>query len=325
VSASTHREGLAPAFAAARTRLGLVALLFALAGVAWWSTVDQMRGMDDGPGTGLGTFGWFLGTWLVMMAAMMLPSVSPTVALYARMSRQRSPVAPYVFTSGYLVLWEAVGVVAYGLSAVAGGVLGNTLAWDRAGHWLAGGILLAAAGYELTPLKNMCLSKCRSPLGLLLGSWRSGLSGAFRMGAQHGAWCVGCCWALMASLFALGVMSIAWMASVAALIAVEKTLPWRRTSRTAPPAFSSCRLRACTRSRHASAESAQEGVKRRARRLTYRSADSGCLSRRLGPARTCRHWLAPPERWPSRLASESKDAAPCSSVITTFPSERHLY
>jgi predicted metal-binding membrane protein len=229
VSASTPGEGLAPAFAAARTRLGLIALLFALAGVAWWSTVDRMRGMDDGPGTDLGTFGWFLGIWLVMMAAMMFPSVSPTVALYARMSRVRSPIAPYVFISGYLAVWAAAGVFAYGLSDAAGGLLGDTLAWNRAGRWLAGGILLAAAGYELTPLKNMCLSKCRSPLGFLLGSWRSGLSGAFRMGAHHGAWCVGCCWALMASLFALGVMSIAWMALVAALIAAEKTLPWRRT------------------------------------------------------------------------------------------------
>jgi predicted metal-binding membrane protein len=87
-----------------------------------------------------------------------------------------------------------------------------------------------AAVYELTPLKDVCLGKCRSPLGFLLGAWREGRSGALRMGARHGAWCVGCCWALMASLFALGVMSIAWMAFVAGLIAVEKTVPWRRVA-----------------------------------------------------------------------------------------------
>ena len=87
-----------------------------------------------------------------------------------------------------------------------------------------------AAAYELTPLKNVCLSKCRSPLGLLLGSWRDGWSGALRMGMRNGAWCVGCCWALMASLFALGVMSALWMAVVAGLIALEKLLPWRRTA-----------------------------------------------------------------------------------------------
>jgi predicted metal-binding membrane protein len=88
--------------------------------------------------------------------------------------------------------------------------------------------LLLAAAYELTPMKDVCLGKCRSPLGFLLSSWRGGTRGAFEMGARHGAWCVGCCWALMASLFALGVMSLAWMAFVAALIALEKTVPFGR-------------------------------------------------------------------------------------------------
>jgi predicted metal-binding membrane protein len=226
--ASTHDSGLAPAFAAARARLGLIALLFALAGVAWWSTVDRMRGMDAGPGTDLGAFGWFLGIWVVMMAAMMFPSVSPTVALYARMTRDRLPLAPLVFTSGYLLTWAGAGVLAYAVSDAVGNTLGDALAWNRTGRWLAGGVLVAAAVYEVTPLKNVCLRHCRSPLGFLLGHWRSGLSGALDMGARHGAWCVGCCWGLMASLFALGVMSISWMAFVAALIAAEKTLPWGR-------------------------------------------------------------------------------------------------
>jgi predicted metal-binding membrane protein len=93
---------------------------------------------------------------------------------------------------------------------------------------LTGATLLVAAAYELTPLKHVCLSKCRSPLGFILGSWRDGWSGALRMGLKNGAWCVGCCWALMASLFALGIMSPIWMAVVAGLIAVEKILPWRR-------------------------------------------------------------------------------------------------
>ena len=104
------------------------------------------------------------------------------------------------------------------------------LAWDRAGRWVAGATLLGAAVYELTPLKDVCLGKCRSPLGFLLGSWRGGWAGALQMGAKNGAWCVGCCWALMASLFALGVMSITWMVFVAGLIAAEKTLPWRRVA-----------------------------------------------------------------------------------------------
>jgi predicted metal-binding membrane protein len=209
-----------------RSRLALVALLFALAAVAWWSTADRMRDMDDGPWTLLGGFGWFIGAWVVMMAAMMLPSVAPTVALYSRMTRERSALSPLLFTAGYLVVWGGAGALAFVVADVAGDVL----AWDRAGRWIAGVTLLAAAAYELTPLKEVCLRKCRSPLGYLLGAWRDGPAGAIRMGCGHGAWCVGCCWALMAALFALGVMSLAWMAFVAGLIAAEKLLPWRRTA-----------------------------------------------------------------------------------------------
>jgi predicted metal-binding membrane protein len=220
--------GLAPAFAAARARLGLIALLFGLAAIAWWSTADRMAGMDEGPGTDVGALGWFLGVWVVMMAAMMFPSVAPTVALYSRMTRRRTPIAPLAFAGGYLLTWTAAGLLAYGLFDLCRSLLGQQLAWDDAGRWVAGGTLVVAAVYELTPFKDVCLSKCRSPLGFLLGSWRDGLRGALELGVRHGAWCVGCCWALMASLFALGVMSLAWMAFVAAVIALEKTLPWGR-------------------------------------------------------------------------------------------------
>jgi predicted metal-binding membrane protein len=102
------------------------------------------------------------------------------------------------------------------------------LSWSHAGRPIAGATLLVAAGHELTPLKNVCLGSCRNPLGVLLLSWRDGLRGAVRMGAKNGAWCVGCGWALMASLFALGVMSVSWMAVVAGLMTVKKTLLWRR-------------------------------------------------------------------------------------------------
>jgi predicted metal-binding membrane protein len=222
--------GLAPAFAAARARLGLVALLVGLAAIGWWWTVEQMRGMDDGPWSGLGSLGWFVGVWIVMMAAMMFPSVAPTVALYARTSGARDRLSPPLFAAGYLVTWTAAGVAAFALAAAGAGVAGDVLEWDRAGRWIAGGTLVLAAVYELTPLKDVCLGKCRSPLGFLLGAWRDGRWGALQMGARHGAWCVGCCWVLMASLFALGLMSIVWMALVAALIAAEKTLPWRRAA-----------------------------------------------------------------------------------------------
>jgi predicted metal-binding membrane protein len=220
--------GATPAVAAVRARAGLVGLLLALAALGWWSTADRMRGMDDGPWTALGTLGWFLGVWVVMMAAMMFPSLAPTAALYARMARDRA--APLLFTAGYLVTWAAAGVAAFALARAGGAIAGDLLAWERAGRWAAGATLLAAAAYELTPLKEVCLAKCRSPLGFLIGSWRDGRRGALQMGARHGAWCVGCCWALMAALFALGVMSIVWMAVVAALIAAEKMLPWRRVA-----------------------------------------------------------------------------------------------
>jgi predicted metal-binding membrane protein len=144
------------------------------------------------------------------------------------MANRRWPFAPLTFVAGYLVTWAAAGLIAYALFDLVRALLGDQLAWDGAGKWVAGGTLIVAAAYEVTPLKNACLGKCRSPLGFLLGSWRDGTNGAFEMGARHGAWCVGCCWALMASLFALGVMSLAWMAFVAALIALEKTLPWER-------------------------------------------------------------------------------------------------
>jgi predicted metal-binding membrane protein len=225
---SAAGSGLRPAYAAARTQLGLVVLLFALAAAGWWWTVGEMRGMDDGPWTGLGTFGWFLGVWVVMMAAMMFPSVAPTVALYARMSRTR--LLPLLFIAGYLATWAGAGVVAFTIALAVSRAAGDNLAWDNAGRAIAGTTLIAAAVYELTPLKNVCLGKCRSPLGTLLGSWRDGWSGALRMGATNGAWCVGCCWALMASLFALGVMSVTWMAVVAGIIAFEKTIPWRRVA-----------------------------------------------------------------------------------------------
>jgi predicted metal-binding membrane protein len=230
-AAPAVRAGSGPAWAAARTRIGLVALLIVLAAVGWWLTSRWMDGMDGGPWTALGTFAWFVGVWVVMMAAMMFPSVAPTAALYSKLTRSRSLALPLVFTGGYLLTWAAVGVLAFGI-AVAGGRVagGDVLAWDRAGRWVAGATLLVSAVYELTPLKDACLGKCRSPLGFLLGSWRDGWSGALRMGARHGGWCLGCCWALMASLFALGIMSVVWMAVIAALITVEKIVPWRRVA-----------------------------------------------------------------------------------------------
>jgi predicted metal-binding membrane protein len=146
------------------------------------------------------------------------------------MTRSESLTRPLLFAVGYLVTWTAAGALVLAAAFAGGRTVGDVLAWDRAGRWVAGATLIVAAVYELTPLKDACLGKCRSPLGLLLGSWRDGSSGALRMGMRNGAWCVGCCWALMASFFALGIMSVVWMAIVAGMIALEKTLPWRRVA-----------------------------------------------------------------------------------------------
>lgn len=222
---------------ATRAERLLIAVLLATAGLAWWWTADRMQGMDRGPWTNLGTLGWFLGVWIVMMAAMMLPSAIPTVTLYGSLARDRARLASVLFVVGYLAVWASAGFVAFALATAGGRVTGGVFAWDRAGRWAAGATLLVAAAYQLTPLKNACLARCRSPLGFLLGSWRPGVLGGLRLGLSSGAWCAGCCWALMASLFALGVMSLAWTALVAGFVALEKTFPWRRVATAATTAL----------------------------------------------------------------------------------------
>jgi predicted metal-binding membrane protein len=226
--ATSERAELGQALRALGGRLGLVVVLFALAGLAWWSTADRMAGMDAGPGTDLGALGWFLGVWVVMMAAMMFPSMAPTAALYARMTRSRGLDQPLLFAGAYLLVWGAAGLLAYGSFELGRSLFGGALAWHTGGRWAAGGVLALTAVYEVTPLKDTCLAKCRSPLGFLLGNWRDGRRGALEMGMRHAGWCLGCCVGLMVALFALGVMSLTWMVVVAALVALEKTLPWRR-------------------------------------------------------------------------------------------------
>ena len=143
-------------------------------------------------------------------------------------ARARLGLVAALFVVGALGwAWAAAGLLAYGLGSAAHALLGDALSWERSGRQLAAATLVVAAVYELTPLKEVCLGRCRSPLGALLGSWRDGRLGPVRMGVRNGAWCVGCCWALMASLFALGVMSVTWMALVAGVIAGEKLLPRR--------------------------------------------------------------------------------------------------
>jgi predicted metal-binding membrane protein len=212
--------------------LGLAASVVVLAGAAWVLTGDRMTGMDAGPGTDLGGLGWFVGVWVTMMAAMMFPSIAPMVVGYARIGertrgRGRTVTgATAVFVAGYLLAWAGAGLLAYALVEGVRELGLGFLAWEELGPYVAGGVILGAALYQLSPLKDRCLRQCRSPM-MLLQHWRPGHMGALRMGFEHGGFCIGCCWALMAALFALGVMSVGWMVFVAVLIAAEKLVPWR--------------------------------------------------------------------------------------------------
>jgi len=214
-----------------------IALLLGVALLAWLLSVGRMTGMDAGPGTDPGTIGFYLATWVVMMAAMMFPSIAPMVRAHAAVERGRAELgeeeagATAAFATGYLACWTAFGLGAYALLELGRALHPAILDWDRGGPYLAGAVILAAAAYQLTPLKDACLTQCRHPLEFVRGHWRDGLVGSLWMGAEHGAWCIGCCWALMAALFALGAMSIGWMAFVAALIAIEKLVPWRAAAR----------------------------------------------------------------------------------------------
>ncbi|MEA3004574.1 MAG: hypothetical protein QOH81_3362 [Sphingomonadales bacterium] len=190
----------------------------------------------------MGMGGWDAGTWAlviamwsVMMVAMMIPSAAPAILLYDRIRLQprsrdgdRAALAPsWAFASGYLLMWLGfaclAGILQWALER-AGFV--SALTMGSASRWFSGGILVAAGLYQLSPLKRLCLSHCRSPGHFFTRHWRPGTIGAVRLGALHGAFCIGCCWVLMLLLFVGGVMDLGWIAALACLILLEKTLPW---------------------------------------------------------------------------------------------------
>jgi predicted metal-binding membrane protein len=216
VSASASLRRGAPLPAA--VQVAMVAGLLAIAAGCWALTDARMAGMDAGPGTALGGLGWFAVSWVVMMAAMMLPATAPMAVAHARLRPAARGRATLAFVAGYLLAWGAAGLAAYALIEGVRSLHLGFLAWDEAGRYVAGGAILAAALFQLTPVKEACLRRCRDPL-------------AARSGLEHGAHCIACCWTLMAALFALGVMSIGWMALVAALIAGERLLPSRLMGR----------------------------------------------------------------------------------------------
>jgi predicted metal-binding membrane protein len=195
----------------ARSRTTIV--LVAGAVVAWAITLERMRGMDAGPGTDLGGLGWYLGIWVTMTAAMMLPSTVPAARHAAQLARR---VPTLLFTAGYLAVWTGYGLLAYGVFRLVTSFDTGWLAWGRGGPYAAGGVIVAAGVYELTPLKRLSLRRCHDA---------PHRANAFRSGLAHGLDCVGSSGALMGVLFVLGAMSLFWMAVVAVAIFAEKVLP----------------------------------------------------------------------------------------------------
>ena len=199
-----------------------IAFLLIVAAGAWAGTVALARGMAGMTGTmGLGLVA-FVPVWTLMMAAMMLPSVTPVATLYARAVQRPARIAGLMV--GYLAVWAAAGLPAFGLAWLAGWMAGQHA---RAAHIAAVAVFAMCGVYQLTPLKDRCLAHCRSPLGLLLhyGSYRGRLRD-LRVGVHHGGYCLGCCWALMVILVAVGVMNVAAMVGLAALVLIEKTWRW---------------------------------------------------------------------------------------------------
>jgi predicted metal-binding membrane protein len=220
-----------------RERKLILSLLLILAAASWalltWQSV-AMNSQAMGMGLTMGmSAGLFMAIWVVMMIAMMFPTAAPMILMFTtvyagRRQKSQAFVPTWVFVSAYLLVWTLFGVVAYPLALLAERVAGQSM-WLMMNAPRIGGALLVVAGlYQLSPLKHMCLAKCRTPFQFILSSWRDGYGGAFRMGFVHGAYCLGCCWFLFVLLFPLGIMNIAVMALLTALIYAEKSVPLGR-------------------------------------------------------------------------------------------------
>ncbi|MGX8011104.1 DUF2182 domain-containing protein [Mesorhizobium sp. ORM8.1] len=214
----------------------ILALLVAVAAVAWSVLVWQRLGMDANmrtemysPTMGM-TAPLFLAIWIIMMIAMMFPTAAPMILTFhqvqaGKQGRGETFVSTWVFVAGYMAVWGGMGVLAFA-GAAGAEMLDRHVGLSAATAARIGGALLVVAGaYQLSPLKDLCLAKCRTPIGFILTSWRDGRWGAVRMGLEHGAFCLGCCWLLFLALFPLGIMNIAAMAVVTLLIFAEKTFP----------------------------------------------------------------------------------------------------
>jgi predicted metal-binding membrane protein len=192
--------------------------------IGWWY-IARGAGMDDGmAGMRAPPFGALVLMWWLMMVAMMLPSAAPAILLYARVRQMRNADAAiaqtWVFLAGYLAVWLLFSILAAGAQHL---LAGPSMALEN--RFAEGALLIAAGAYQLSPLKNACLARCRSPTQFLSRHWRPGWDGAVRLGVLHGADCVGCCWMLMALLFVGGVMNLLWIVALTLIVTVEKLLP----------------------------------------------------------------------------------------------------
>jgi predicted metal-binding membrane protein len=209
-----------------RDRNLILAALLILAVVAWVVLIQQSARPDEPMGMNASLF---ITLWVVMMAAMMFPSAAPMVMAFAQVQaskRERGQlfVPTWIFVGAYLVVWTLFGALAW--AAAAGVEAAHPAMWlmDNAAR-LSGGVFILAGLYQFSPLKHACLAKCRTPLTFILSAWRDGYGGAFRMGVEHGLYCLGCCWHLFVILFPLGMMNIAVLSALTLIIFAEKTLP----------------------------------------------------------------------------------------------------
>ncbi|MGZ4295750.1 MAG: DUF2182 domain-containing protein [Solirubrobacteraceae bacterium] len=198
-----------------------LAAVLAAASAAWVVLAGRMAGMDAGPGGDPGALGWFAATWAIMTVAMMLPASAPAVVGLVRGWHARAPAAGILFVAGYGAVWMLAGFAGYALVQAVRGLHPGLLGWSSAGRYVDAAALLAAGLYQLTPVKRRWLERCIAPDLPLPGR---GTAGALRAGVEHGGCCVACCWTLMAALYALGVMSLTWMAVVTVLIVGERVL-----------------------------------------------------------------------------------------------------
>lgn len=221
-----------------RDRLIIGVVLAVLAALSWLQMFAPAAAVPARDGAPLlpccgARFGVAFLMWVVMMAGMMIPSVAPMVLTHAAIARRRvASGAPFVssglFLAGYLVAWVGFSAAAAFLQGVlfrAAVLDGRSLA---IGPWAGAAVLVAAAMFQLSPAKSACLTQCRAPVGYFMTEWREGKMGALIMGLRHGSFCIGCCWLLMAVLFAVGIMNVVWGAVLTAFVVAEKVLPWRR-------------------------------------------------------------------------------------------------